>query len=230
LISRNFFATEKKIRHKIEAEYAAGDPTFARMVGDLLGPPLLPRNRVTMFQDGHEIFPAMLEGIRSSQRTITFENFVFHEGRVSDAFAEAMAERARAGVKVHFLQDALGCNCLRGRAIRLMRRAGVEVEIFRFFKLTGMNFRTHRKLLTIDGRVAFIGGVGISDDWDGNGTTPRPLARHTVSRGRTDRGAGATGVSRQLDGNTRCGPARRRLFPGTRAHRQCALSGFQKLC
>lgn len=172
LISRNFFATEKKIRHKIEADYAAGDPTFARMVGDLLGPPLLPRNTVTMFQDGEEIFPAMLDGIRSAQRTITFENFVFHEGRVSDAFAEAMAERARAGVRVHFLQDALGCNCLRGRAIRLMRRAGVEVEIFRFFKLTGMNFRTHRKLLTIDGRVAFIGGVGISDDWEGNGTTP----------------------------------------------------------
>ena len=173
LISRNFFATEKKIRHKIEADYAVGDPTFARMVGDLLGPPLLQGNQVIMFQNGEEIFPAMLAAIRSAQRTITFENFVFHEGRVSDELADAMAERASAGVKVHYLQDALGCNCLHGRAIRRMRRAGVQVEIFRFFPLTWINFRTHRKLLVVDGRIGFIGGVGISDDWEGDGTTPR---------------------------------------------------------
>jgi cardiolipin synthase len=172
LISRNFFATEKKIKHKIETDYAAGSETFARMVGDLLGPALLGGNNVTVLENGVEIFPAMLAGIRSAQRTITFENFVFHEGRISDTFAEAFADRARAGVKVHVLQDAMGCNCLHGRAMRLMRRAGVQVEIFRFFKLTQMNFRTHRKLLTIDGRVAFIGGVGISDDWDDDGETP----------------------------------------------------------
>lgn len=172
LISRNFFTTEKKIRHKIEADYAAGDPTFARMVGDLLGPPLLESNQVIMFQNGEEIFPAMLAAIRSAQRTITFENFVFHEGRVSDEFAAALAERASAGVKVHYLQDALGCNCLHGRALRRLRRAGVQVEIFRFLRLTYINFRTHRKLLVIDGRIGFIGGVGISDDWEGDGITP----------------------------------------------------------
>src|SRR4030095_1935226 len=124
-----------------------------------------------MFQNGEEFFPAMLDGIRSAQRTITFENFVFVEGRISDQFAGALAERARAGVKVHFLQDALGCDCLRGRAMKLMKRAGVEVEIFRFLHLTRLNFRTHRKLLTIDGRVGFIGGMGVSDDWDGDGRT-----------------------------------------------------------
>jgi cardiolipin synthase len=172
LISRNFFGTEKKIRHRIVTDYAAGGTTFARTASDLFGPPLLRGNKVTMFQNGEEIFPIMLAAIRSAERTITFENFLFSEGRVSDEFAAALAERARAGVKVHFLQDALGCDCLRGRALQLMRRAGVEVEIFRFFKLTQMNFRTHRKLLVIDGRVAFIGGVGISDDWLGDGVTP----------------------------------------------------------
>jgi cardiolipin synthase len=127
------------------------------------------RNKVTILQNGDEIFPAMLEGIRSAKKTITFENFVFAAGRTVDQFAEALAERARAGVCVHFLQDAMGCNCLHGPAMRLLKRSGVEVEIFRFLHLSRLNYRTHRKLLTIDGRIGFIGGVAISDDWCGNG-------------------------------------------------------------
>jgi phosphatidylserine/phosphatidylglycerophosphate/cardiolipin synthase-like enzyme len=64
-------------------------------------------NTITPLENGDQIFPAMLSGIRSAQRTITFENFLFQEGEISNAFAQALAERARAGVKVHFLQDAL---------------------------------------------------------------------------------------------------------------------------
>jgi len=171
LIVRNFLETEKKIKHRIVTEYGVGDPAFVRTMGALLGPPLLPGNRVKMLQNGKEIFPAMLSAIRSAQRTITFENFVFADGRISDEFAEAFAERARAGVKVHFLQDALGCEHPRGWAIDLMKRSGVEVEIFRYLHLTRMNFRTHRKLLVVDGKVGFIGGVGISDAWDTDGVT-----------------------------------------------------------
>ena len=140
-------------------------------MGQLLGPPLLEGNKVTILQNGDEIFPAMLEGIRSAKRTITFENFLVKEGEVWKEFAEAMAERARAGVKVHFLQDAMGCNCLHGEEMKLLKRSGVEVEVFRWFQLSRMNYRTHRKLLTIDGRVGFIGGVGIADAWRGDGQT-----------------------------------------------------------
>jgi len=74
-------------------------------MGHLLGSPLLKGNKITPLENGDQIFPAMLNAIRSAQRTITFENFLFREGEVSDAFAEALAERARNGVKVHFLQD-----------------------------------------------------------------------------------------------------------------------------
>ena len=77
-------------------------------MGQLLGPPLLEGNEITILQNGDEIFPSMLEGIRSAQRTITFENFLVKEGEVWREFAGALAERARAGVKVHFLQDAMG--------------------------------------------------------------------------------------------------------------------------
>ena len=136
LIAKNFFQTEKTIQHEIVTDYAACDPTFARMMSDLLGPPLVKGNQVEILEDGDEIFPAMIEGIRAAKETITFENFVFTEGEVSDEFAEALAERARAGVRVHFLQDAMGCNCIRGRAMEMMKRAGVKVEIFRWFMLT----------------------------------------------------------------------------------------------
>ena len=169
-IARNFFPTEKKVSHRITADYATDDDVFVRMMGNLLGPPLVEGNHITVLQNGDEIFPAMLSGIRSARRTITFENFLWREGNVSDQFAEALLERANAGVKVHFLQDALGCDSVRGGAMNMLRRSKVELEIFRFFNLT-MNFRTHRKLLIIDGQEGFIGGVGIADDWLGNGRT-----------------------------------------------------------
>jgi cardiolipin synthase len=171
LVVRNFFETEKKIRKLIRTDYGVGDPPFTRTVSQLLGPALIGGNKVTTLQNGAQIFPAMLDGIRSAERTITFENFVFAEGQVVDQFAEALAERARAGVRVHFLQDAMGCNCLHGPAMRLLKRSGVEVEVFRFLQLSRINYRTHRKLLTIDGRFGFIGGVAIADSWLGDGRT-----------------------------------------------------------
>lgn len=169
-IARNFFPSEKKISHEIRTDYSVADDVFIRTVGNLLGPPLLPGNKVTALENGNEIFPAMLEAIRSARETITFENFLWHEGEISDAFAAALIERSKAGVKVHFLQDALGCDNIRGSALNALRVAPVELEIFRFLQLQ-INFRTHRKLLVIDGRVGFIGGVGIADDWKGDGRT-----------------------------------------------------------
>ena len=126
-------------------------------MGHLLGPPLVKGNKIAPLENGDQIFPAMLNGIRSAKRTITIENFLFREGEVSDAFAEAVADRARNGVKVHFLQDALGCKAVHGRAIKLMKRVGVAVEIFRFVHFSRINFRTHRKILAID--ITSIRGI-----------------------------------------------------------------------
>ncbi len=170
-VARNFFPAEKKVRSRIDADYHPGDDAFLRTMGNVLGPPLLEGNKCTLLQNGDEIFPAMLEGIRSAERTINFENFLWAEGEVSDGVADALAERACSGVKVNFLQDAMGSNCVRGRAISLLKRCGVQVEIYRFVRFTTFNFRTHRKILVIDGKLGFIGGVGISDGWKGDGRT-----------------------------------------------------------
>ena len=131
-VARNFFPTEKKVRHPIKANYRVGNEVFLRTMGHILGPCFVKGNKVTLLENGDQIFPAMVSGIRSAQRTITFENFLFQQGEIADAFAQALAERGRAGVRIHFLQDALGCDSVHGRAIKLMKRAGVAVEIFRF--------------------------------------------------------------------------------------------------
>jgi cardiolipin synthase len=171
-IARNFVDPEKKIRQRIRAEYGVEDGVFERVMGQLMGPPLVGGNSVTILENGAEIFPAMLDAIRSAQETITFENFLWHEGRIAQAFAEVLAERAAAGVNVHVLQDRFGCDGLRRGAIRLLRQSQVELEIFRAHLFSRINFRTHRKLLVVDGRVGFIGGACISDQWDGDGVTP----------------------------------------------------------
>src|SRR5688500_1787438 len=128
LISRNFFFTERKIEQAIEPHFAVGDPEFVRTVSQLFGPPLLDGNSVTPLRNGREIFPAMLDAIRNAKRSITFENFVWAEGDVTIQFANALAEKANAGVRVHVLQDALGCACLDGPSMQILRESQVELE------------------------------------------------------------------------------------------------------
>lgn len=168
-VARNFFSSEKKICHQIQTDYGIVDDVFPRVIGQLLGPPLLTENRVRILQNGDQIFPAILDAIRNARSTITMENFLWREGRVANAVANALAERARSGVKVHVLQDAFGCSGLYARAMSTLRDSPVELEIFRAFPFSRINFRTHRKLLIIDGRVGFLGGVCIADEWQGNG-------------------------------------------------------------
>ena len=169
---QTFFGRQSRIRQPITTDYAVGDAAFTRVVSHLLSAPLLDGNQVTALQNGEEIIPAMLAGIRSAQRTVTFESFLWKPGDVADQFASAMAESARAGVKVHFLQDAASCFSPRGPAMNEMRRAGVQLELFRRAHPMRLNNRSHNKLLVIDGREGYIGGACITDEWQGNGRTP----------------------------------------------------------
>ncbi|MEO7317837.1 MAG: phospholipase D-like domain-containing protein [Chthoniobacteraceae bacterium] len=141
-------------------------------MSQLLGPPILDGNLVTPLRNGAEIFPAMLAGIESARRSITFETFIYWSGRIAEKFAEALSAKARSGVRVHVLMDGVGCNCVKGAALRQMRDAGVELEVYHLANFARANHRTHRKLLVIDGRVGFTGGVGIADEWDGEAQSP----------------------------------------------------------
>ena len=108
VLALNVSTGEKKIEEKIARLYTVDDPQFLREMSVLLGPPVVGGNTYVELRNGDEIFPSMLEAIRSARRTITFETYIYWSGDIGRAFADALAERARAGVKVHVLIDWLG--------------------------------------------------------------------------------------------------------------------------
>jgi cardiolipin synthase A/B len=175
LIGVNFMSGEKKIERRIERSYALSDPRFGHELGVLLGPPFLPGNRHQALLNGEQIFPAMLEAIRGAQQSITFETYIYWSGEIGAEFAEALAERARRGVKVHVLLDWVGSAKVTERFVTDMVAAGAQVHKYHpphWSHWGRMNNRTHRKVLVVDGHVAFTGGVGIAPQWTGRAQDP----------------------------------------------------------
>ncbi|MFC0677690.1 phosphatidylserine/phosphatidylglycerophosphate/cardiolipin synthase family protein [Lysobacter korlensis] len=171
LIAINVATPEKKLERKIEHRHSISDEQFTREMSVLLGPAILPGNRIIPLQNGNEIFPAMLDAIRRARTTITFETYIYWSGKVGREFAEALAERARAGVAVTVTVDWAGSLKMDDDLLDCMKEAGVNVHHYRplyWYSLTRLNNRTHRKLLVVDGVVGFTGGVGIADQWLGN--------------------------------------------------------------
>jgi len=118
----------RSIRYQLEHEYSVREPQFLRSMGHLVGPAILASNRVSALINGERIFPAMLEAVRSARKSITLETYIYWSGAVGREFAEALAERARAGVKVHVLIDWIGSRRVNARDLQIMREAGVEIE------------------------------------------------------------------------------------------------------
>jgi len=175
VVLRNLTAGEMRVERSIPRKYSVHDPAFVRAMGLALGPTVVGGNRIETLLNGDAIFPSMLQAIRGARRTITFETYIYWSGEIGRLFAEALAERARAGVQVHVLVDWLGGNKMEERLITLMEAAGVEFRKYRplrWYNLHRLNNRTHRKLLVVDGMTGFTGGVGIAEVWTGNGQDP----------------------------------------------------------
>jgi cardiolipin synthase A/B len=141
-------------------------------------------NRVQILTNGPEFYPAMIEAIRGATESIIMELYIFQPGKIADQFIAALSDRARQGVNVTIVVDALGSFSLRGRPVRRLRKAGCRIESYqsvRWYSLARLNNRTHRELLIVDGRVAFAGGAGIADWWAEPGDHQRPW-RDTMAR------------------------------------------------
>ena len=170
LLVLNLSLGEKRIEEKLDRDYSIDDPQFRRSLSALLGPPLVDGNRIDSLINGDEIFPSMLAAIRAARRSITFETYIYWSESIGREFADALIERARAGVKVHVLLDWIGSARMEDKYLQEMKAAGIEIERYHaphWSNLARMNNRTHRKLLVIDGAVGFTGGVGIADQWRG---------------------------------------------------------------
>ena len=166
----------KQPRQEVESLYSARSPEFRQAAGSLLGPNFVGGNSISTLINGDEIFPAMLNAIRSAKRSINLETYIFWDGEIAREFTNALSERARAGVAVNLMLDAQGTQKM-GLANRAkLSAAGVQVVKYHSVFWPDprrYNNRSHRKLLIVDGNVAFIGGAGIADLWAGNADSPK---------------------------------------------------------
>ena len=156
-------------------DVTVGEPSFARAVeAHTLSAPV-PGNRVRLLQNGDEIFPAMLDALRRARTSITLANYSWQEGPIAEEIAEAVAERCRAGVGGNVLVDPVGSHAMSRQARERMRRSGCQVADFRPLNplsVRRVNHRNHRRVLVVDGLVAFTGGTGIGSQWTGDGRQP----------------------------------------------------------
>jgi len=150
--------------------FGVKDPTFVPSA--LAGTLMTSGNRIDVLENGDRIFPPMLAAIAGASRSVTFEAYIFWSGRVGAEFRDAFIERARRGVPVRILVDAVGsAHKLHGADVDAMRSAGCRVVFFHGLKpwdRGALDHRTHRRILVVDGRIGFTGGVGFADEWLGN--------------------------------------------------------------
>ncbi|UFQ18088.1 MULTISPECIES: phospholipase D-like domain-containing protein [Streptomyces] len=146
-----------------------------RRLERLIGIAATEGNALTVLRNGDEIFAAMLAAIGSAEHTVDMMTFVYWKGDIARRFADALAERARAGLRVRLLLDGFGSRLIEAEQLRLMERAGVQVAWFRkplHLSPLKQNHRCHRKVLVVDEETAFTGGVGIAEEWCGDARNP----------------------------------------------------------
>jgi cardiolipin synthase A/B len=156
---------------RIESAHAAEDPLFPLYVAALLGGQATGGNRYTVLTNGDQIFPPMLDAVKGAKRRISFETYIYNKGTVGQQFTDAFIAAAQRGVVVQLVVDAIGSNKIPKEWRERLKQAGVKVGEFgqpKWYSLEELNYRTHRKILVVDGRVGFTGGVGLDDQWLGN--------------------------------------------------------------
>ena len=171
----NFVANQQDRVDNVPAVDA--DPeAFMRALQGAAGQGVTMDNDVRLYQNGDEIFPAMLDAIRASRSTVHFSSYILWSGRIGNRFADAFCDAARRGVVVRIIVDSEGsADELDDSLVRRLRAAGCRFAWYRpaqWFDVTEYNGRTHRRILVIDGTTGFTGGVGVADLWLGNAEGP----------------------------------------------------------
>ena len=157
--------------YDLHGEADAGSPAFLRATEALTGAPISHGNTVELLINGDRIFPCFLETLRGAERTLCLLTYVYWQGDIAVEVAETLCDRARAGVEVNVILDAVGAVKMDTTLVEEMESAGVRVVRFRPpkpYAVRRLNNRTHRKVCVVDGQVGLIGGVGIADEWTGD--------------------------------------------------------------
>jgi cardiolipin synthase A/B len=171
------FIRRAPIEYHVSHRFDIHDPAFFGSAHALSDPLPVVGNKITLLHNGDKIFPAMLEAIRAARRSINFEAFLFHSDTVGHQFRDALCERARSGVRVRILLDGVGSGSqLDDSDVGVLREAGCAFAYYhptRSWRTDRLNNRSHRRIMVVDGKVGFTGGVGFADDWQGNADDPK---------------------------------------------------------
>jgi cardiolipin synthase len=171
VIAAFLLLAQDQITLKTRSAVGAAEPRHAAYLAGLLGVDLTRGNRYTVLTNGDQIFPAMLTAIRGAKRRISFETYIFKAGDMAEQFTQAFEGATRRGVRVNLVIDAVGGSGISDEHVKRLENAGCRLAKFntpRWYSLEELNYRTHRKILVVDGEIAFTGGAGIDDQWKGN--------------------------------------------------------------
>ncbi len=162
---------EVQPRVGLEHEFSVDDDEFLATIAGSTGIPFFEGNAIEILNNGDKFYPAMLKAIAEAQATITIEAYIYWAGEIGKRFAEALAARAKAGLGVKILLDAVGSSTIGDEILEILEKGGCQLAWYnpaRLYSIGRLNHRTHRKSLILDGRVAFTGGAGIADHWMGD--------------------------------------------------------------
>lgn len=181
-----FWLTSARIlQEPIRIDYGPDSPKFTSSLGPLVGAEFTTGNSVQTLVNGENFFPAMLEAVKHAQHTIDLETYIWSPGKISTILTDALVERASHGVRVQVIVDGMGTLKFHGGDRDRLEKGGVHVVKYgreHWYEVKpNINHRTHRKLLVVDGKIGFTGGMCIDDHWLGNAERP-DVWRDTVVR------------------------------------------------
>ena len=171
-----FFIRRQTLEYHLEHTYGITHPEFFGSAHALADPLPVAGNKIDILQNGDAYFPAMLEAIQRAQKTVNFEAYILHSDEIGRQFRDAFCERARAGVEVRVLLDGVGSGwSLKNSDERMMKKAGCKFKYYhptRSWRVDRTNRRSHRRVMVVDGKLAFTGGAGFAKKWAGNAQDP----------------------------------------------------------
>jgi cardiolipin synthase len=180
-----WYVSARIVQEPLRISFGPSDPAFPAAMGPLLGADFSGGNTVQTLVNGDNFFPPMLKAIHEAKKTITLETYIWTSGKISDQFIAALTERAHAGVKVHVLLDGMGTLKFKDEDRKRLTDSGVKVYTYgrkHWYEIKpNINHRTHRKLLIVDGKIGFTGGMCVDDKWLGNADS-RDVWRDTQVR------------------------------------------------
>ena len=161
--------------YRLRGEVDVRDASFLRAAESLTGAPVSFGNDADLLINGDQIFPAYVGAIQDAEETVNLLTYAYWRGDIATEVADTLCAKASAGVECNVIVDAVGAAKMDRKLVHKMRDAGVNVCFFRPpkpYAVRRLQYRTHRKLLIVDGTTGFTGGVGIAEEWTGNAEDP----------------------------------------------------------